>query len=372
VLREQMAATLHGDPAELKAGTDQPTARMPAAAAGAAVPAAQQRPQPFLPGPDSSAAASARMVPAGEPPSPSPSPFKTRSTAYRATISSTSPDPPVLAAAHSSPAASLPGEPQPEAASALAVPTAAKPSPAESNESVAKGSWRDQLAVTLEQLEKELADVPRDSRSAGTLAAMSRLLHVIANHSDSAVAGIDHVSDDEREFWKHQAMALLLALDVDQKNVAGRRAALALRELRSAVDHLANISSLDVRNLALVKEVVSYGQLVEFPSQSFRPEAEVLLYVEIDNFTAQPAGDQFETELQGSYDIEDAAGTRITSVQLPLDKKLCNNRRRDYFIAYLIHLPRDLAPGQYTLHLTMEDVKGHKSSRGSVDFRIRN
>jgi hypothetical protein len=231
VLREQWVAMHRGGSADSIPGTAQATPRMPAARA--MVSAAQPGPEHFLPGPESSPVWSARTEPAGEPSSPLSSPLKSRSTVYRATISSSSPDSPVRVASHASSGTAPPGEPPPEAPRTPPVTTVEIQPSAESNGSVAKGSWRDQLAVTLELLEKELADVPRDSRSAGTLAAMSRLLHVIANHSESAVAGIDQVSDDEREFWKHQAMALLLALDVDQKNVASRRAALALRELRA-------------------------------------------------------------------------------------------------------------------------------------------
>jgi hypothetical protein len=234
------------------------------------------------------------------------------------------------------------------------------------------GAWQKKLAESLELLEAEVARTPADSADVGRLAAMVRLLHVVANHPQQAVAGIDPLSEDEREYWKHQSHALLLALDADQKNAASRRFALTLREMRSAADHLANLSALDVRNVALCDDVDGYGQFSEFRSQSFRPGAPVLLYVEIDNFSVAVVGDKFETELQGSYEIVDEQGNRVTNVVLPLDKQLGSNRRRDYFITYEIHLPKDLSPGRYELRLTMEDVKGRKSNQGSASFRIRN
>ena len=96
-----------------------------------------------------------------------------------------------------------------------------------------------------------------------------------------------------------------------------------------------------------------------------------LLYVEVENFAAKATSDQYETELQGEYTILDATGQRIVSRGLPLDKQTCNNRRRDYFIAYRLYLPSEIRAGKYTLVLTMEDVKGRKSNQASIEFGIR-
>jgi hypothetical protein len=262
------------------------------------------------------------------------------------------------------------------AATAVAEQVAEKSSasgvaPAVAHKELPTGDWRDRLVESLQALQQELSSAPAESRERAVLEQSERLLHVLANHSEQAVAGIDGLSADEREFWKHLMHALLLALDADGKNAAGRRAALALRELRSASDYLANMSTLDVRNLALCQRVESFGQFTEFAAQSFRPGQEVLLYVEIDNFTVQPVGDKFETEMRATYDILDESGQRIRNVELPLDKQLGNNRRRDYYVSYSIHLPTDIAKGSYTLQLTVEDVKGQKSSQASIDFRIR-
>ncbi|MGE0757437.1 MAG: hypothetical protein AB7O38_10465 [Pirellulaceae bacterium] len=291
-----------------------------------------------------------------------------RATSYRASVSSddrtTEPAPAVRTSA---PDATR-GVVQP---AAYSEPAAAAVTASSSPVGSTTGSWRDQLNATIEALTVQLGDQPETAPEYRQLAANLRLLQVLANRPDQAVAAIEGLPEDEREFWKHQAHALLLALDADGKNAAAQRYALALRELRSAEGHLANLSTLDVRNLALCESVDSYGMFTEFRTQSFRPGTDVLLYVEVDNFTVERVGDRFETELQGVYEIADAQGNRVTNVRLPLDKPQCNNRRRDYFIRYLITLPSDLGAGKYTLHLTMVDVKGQKSSDASLDFRIR-
>lgn len=261
--------------------------------------------------------------------------------------------------------------PPPNLASPIANPTSVPVGTGVVQDDIRPGQWRTNLDQARDMLEKELARFPHEEHEKATLTAYVRLLHAIANHRDQAVAAIDALPNDEREYWKHQLHALVLALDAENKHAPSRRAALVLRELRSAVDHLSNLSTLDVRNLALCTKVDSYGQFTEFRTQSFRPGDEVLLYVEIDNFAAEPVGDKFETELRGAYVILDAAGERLANVELPRDHQQCENRRRDYFIAYDIFLPKDIRSGSYTLQLTIEDVKGHKSSQGSIDFRVR-
>jgi hypothetical protein len=202
------------------------------------------------------------------------------------------------------------------------------------------------------------------------MAVSARLLHVIANHRDQAVSAIEQLDEDEREYWKHQLHALQVAIDSEDKHVGSRRAALALRELRAAADHLANLSTLDVRNLAFCERVESFGVYTPVKSTSFKPGQEVWLYVEIDNFAVEQVGDEYETRLQAEYDIIDASGGRINK-KLPLVEEQCRNRRHDYCISYTLTVPKDLRPGQYTLQLTVEDVIGQKSSSAPIEFRVR-
>jgi uncharacterized protein YfaS (alpha-2-macroglobulin family) len=260
-------------------------------------------------------------------------------------------------------------------------PTSAKPSDkaAEARAEKSEGStldpppvpWQQHLTTAVETLEKELARGDLDDTEEARLKAYLRLLCVVANRRDQAVSPIEGIGGDEREYWKHQLYGLLVSLDAERMQATNRRAALALRELRQATDYLANISTLDVRGLTFCSRVESFGRYTEFKPAVFNPGDEVLLYVEVDNFAVEVKGEQYETELQGEYEIVDAHGTRVANVVLPRDKQLCNNRRHDYFIAYRVYLPKQIPTGSYTLQLTVEDVKGKKSNQASIDFRIR-
>lgn len=238
-------------------------------------------------------------------------------------------------------------------------------------ETLEPGQWSREIEQALTSLIADLARPNLDREERARLEIMRRLLYVATNQRDEAVSPIEQLDEDEREYWKHQMHGLLVSMDAEGKHPTTRRAALALRDLRTATDHLANVSTLDVRNLTFCQEVLSYGEYRVFDSYTFRAKDEVVMYVEIDNFAAHPRGDSFETELHSSYEITDDAGRRVANVVLPVDKQVSNNRRRDYFIAYLITMPTQIASGSYRLQLTVEDVIGKKSNHSALDFRIQ-
>jgi hypothetical protein len=61
----------------------------------------------------------------------------------------------------------------------------------------------------------------------------------------------------------------------------------------------------------------------------------------------------------------------VSEIDLPTDKQSCRSPRRDYFIAYRLYMPKNLEPGNYSLQLTMEDVKGQKFGQASLDFVLK-
>ena len=241
----------------------------------------------------------------------------------------------------------------------------------EENAEPTPGRWRDAAKETLSTLNMELLKSDLSTAERTRLNVMGRLLHAFLNNSEKALAPIEGIDEDESEYWKHFAHSLMISLDADEKNTSSRRSALTLRSLRVAADHLANISKLDVRNLAFCSKVDSYGRFDEFKTYGFKPGQEVLLYVEVDNFAVESDSNGHETELQGEYTIFNVDGKRVASAVLLLDKQVSKNRRHDYFIAYRIFMPKNIEQGHHTLQLTIEDVKGSKSNQSTVEFWIR-
>ncbi len=153
-----------------------------------------------------------------------------------------------------------------------------------------------------------------------------------------------------------------------------------LEHLRKANAELAAVSTLDLRNAAFCKNVFGYADVEKFRPYRFEPDQEVLLYVEIENFAFErisaPSergvgeGERFETEFRGTYHILDGERRRVAQQELPRAKQVSRNLLRDYFVAYRIYMPRNIAPGRYTLELTLEDVKGEKFGQTFLDFEI--
>ena len=232
-------------------------------------------------------------------------------------------------------------------------------------------SWREQLADVIKAVELEAQREDLSVQEAADLETYRRLLYVIDNRRDAALTPIEQLDEEEQEYWRYQLHSLLVTMHDEGTPVVSQRAALALRNLKTAAYHLSELSALDVRNVAFCSRVDSFGKFLEFKRNEFHADQEVLLYVEVDNFTVEKLGDQYETELQGSYEIYDTTGSRVAVHDLPLDKQQCRNHRRDYFIAYRLYMPKRIEPGDYTLQLTVEDVKGNKFGQASVDFRIK-
>lgn len=243
-------------------------------------------------------------------------------------------------------------------------------------------TWQSRVRRAITTLERELEadkeNLSDDEKS--QLNIRLRILNAAVDRREHALQEIKSLPVEQREYWKHQLQSIMLLLQEKGAPSSSRRAALALRELDNAATQLAYQSSLDLKNLAFCSKVDGFGTVTEFPKSEFTADQEVLLYVEIDRFTSEEMTDQrfggrntprYETELRASYQILDSSGRRIDEFDLPLDKQSCRSKRRDYFIAYRLHMPRRVDPGSYSLHLTVEDVKGRKFGNGSIEFKIK-
>ena len=218
---------------------------------------------------------------------------------------------------------------------------------------------------------KETDDLP-------ALKQKLRLLQLIADRTDDAVDQIEQLPPAEREAFKQLMFALTTWLSPDDARRSSLRNAKILRSLQEVNNRLSAVSKLGLKNLMFCEKVESFGWYTEFPRAEFSPKQQVILYVEVQNFVAEEkTATSFETELAGSYQIFDTAGSIVDEHQLPLDRELCRNFRRDYFLAYRIHLPTDIQPGRYRLELTVEDLKGKKDFKGRkqgeamIEFAIK-
>jgi hypothetical protein len=205
-----------------------------------------------------------------------------------------------------------------------------------------------------------------------------RLAYLAAGRLDDAASVVLSLDEAQREAYKQLMFSLGVWLSPDEARRAPLRTAKVLQSLREATTELASASKLEIRKLAFCERVDYFGWFSEFPKNEFQAKQQVILYVEVDNFSAEKKSPTaFETELQASYQIFDSGGQVIAERKLPLDKEICRNYRRDYFLAYRMYMPEAIAAGRYRLELTVEDLKaqgkfqGRKFGEGMIEFTVR-
>lgn len=228
--------------------------------------------------------------------------------------------------------------------------------------------------VLYDALAQQLSKTPEGEEPAERSARLIRLRHllVLSGDPDAAVEKIDGISEAEQEFLRHQLLGLWMIIDPEGHPTSpSRRFTSAVPQIREAAKFAAAATdALEVRSLAFCTDIQSYGQFKAFEGNRFKAAQQVILYCEIDNFTAKNVEGGFETHLQGSYDIYDGENRKVLSQLLPADQQVSANYLRDYFIAYQMLIPQELPAGTYKLRLTMEDRNGKKYGNADIPFEI--
>ncbi len=228
---------------------------------------------------------------------------------------------------------------------------------------------KEHLEALIKHYEEQ--EISLDTPGGLTQMAKLRMLYLLADKPDQAMEKVDQLNAAEQDYLRYQMMTMWSMVDPDGSPSRTRRWEKALENLRLASGHLAAATeSLDVSSIAFCTEVESYGRITPFKDYKLQPGQQVILYCEIDNFASERLSDGYETHFQGSYDLFNADGVRVAEQVLPADKQSCNNYRRDYFIAYRLYLPKQLAPGPHRIQLTIEDLKGKKFGQSTLDFEI--
>lgn len=230
-------------------------------------------------------------------------------------------------------------------------------------------------SAKLEQLWSQVSPNSALASSDSSLseAMRKKIFLLVAGDVNAASTPPDELTPAEKEYWKQLIRVVELSMKLGDHPRRDRQAALVNRALRDAGAELESASILDLQNAAFCSSVQSFGNYVEFEETTFKPNEEVILYVEPQNFVSKQRedGKAYETKLNGSYQILDSGGKRVADLDLPAENGVCRQRRRDYFLAYPMHMPKSIAEGDYTLQLTMEDKISGKFGQTSLKFSIR-
>jgi hypothetical protein len=197
-----------------------------------------------------------------------------------------------------------------------------------------------------------------------------RLMQLAANDLDAAISPNQGWGKDADQWFRSTLFSIHEATALTGPESPNQRFTLVAKHQREAAQHLLSLSDLEVNNVTFCTEVLSYGQVVKRPANALTANEEIILYCEFNNFAALKVHDGYETEFEARFEIVDLQNNRIYEEKLPTDRQTSANRRRDYFIAYQMYLPKDISPGHYRLKLNVKDVKAGKFGQGIVEFQI--
>ncbi len=263
----------------------------------------------------------------------------------------------------------------------------------DSHSTVPPDSWQKQLRQAMTRLQQDLDSGSLDEVEAARLRTCLSLLQLAADDPERAMSTLEGMDEEQLEFWRQTIMGLGVLLDPQELPKLRHRVEMATEHLQKGVSTLATLGPLRLNNLTFCTSVFGYGDFVECDPYSLEAGREVLLYVEVENFTVDETHSDtsdgsgrgtprraaaatarvpyYTTELLARYDILDQNQRVVVSHTLPPNRDRSRNRRRDYFIPYSLILPKDLRSGSYTLELTIEDKKGNKYGNAVTDLRIR-
>jgi hypothetical protein len=226
-----------------------------------------------------------------------------------------------------------------------------------------------ELATAIAALEREAKSVPGNTVELQDQLRLRMLMLMSGRESDS-LAPIPGASPTEQDYWSKQLFALSTYLDAERVPDTKQRAAGALIHLDAARAKLAELATLQVRNLAFVDSVDGYGLYKPHADTKFKPGDQVTLYTEVDNYSSESTKEGYRTTLATSYEVVDLQGRRVDGAQFPEVEDICRNQRRDFHMQYGVTLPTRIYAGEYELRLIITDQLSHKIGQATVRFEI--
>jgi len=229
--------------------------------------------------------------------------------------------------------------------------------------------WQVHLQSAIQNLEGSVQEVP-GSTDEVTQHMRLRLLQLLAGNEETSFQPIPGATAPQQDYWNKQLFAVSTYLDNQRQPDDQRRAAGSLMHLDQARAKLAELATMQVRNLAFVDSVDGYGTYELHEEAKFHPGDQVTLYAEVENFSSESTKQGYRTRLGTSYEVVDKNGKRVDSAQFPEVEDLCQNSRRDFHMQYTITLPTRIYPEQYEIRLIITDQQSHKIGQASVPFEI--
>jgi hypothetical protein len=138
----------------------------------------------------------------------------------------------------------------------------------------------------------------------------------------------------------------------------------------TVVEAVATPSGPAVNNACFATRVRGWGNVERFPSTTFRPGQEVIVYFELDRLKIRSAADGHTTGIDSSFRLVDAAGQRVGQWSFDPIVETCPSPRRDYFVRYFLRIPEDAKPGRHRLEWSVTDTVATATRDAHLDLEI--
>lgn len=131
-------------------------------------------------------------------------------------------------------------------------------------------------------------------------------------------------------------------------------------------------AKLMIKKLCFCTEIKEYGKLLPWPDgKGFPPGETADIYVELDNLWDQRRGNEYSIHLRCTIEILDFKRHILYHYAFPdVGPDVSQSQRHDFYKRYLFVVPKDLAPGYYTLSLKITDAPTHREVIRTLDFRV--
>lgn len=220
------------------------------------------------------------------------------------------------------------------------------------------------------QLAQHVHDYPQDL--AGQLDY--QLLEMLQGESVPQLATLSPLAPEDREV----VSALLDGVTNFRDSVRSDNNMLLSRKVRPLLemaDRLRSQAELSIPTVALCKRVTGFGVYDPIEGARFTAgqDTPVIVYCEVENFASQ-LNDQklWESKLKLQVVLyEEQSGMEVwRQKEMRPGVDLSRNRRHDFFMAEMIHLPASLTLGRYLLKVSVEDLQVNRIAENTVGIQI--
>ncbi len=132
-----------------------------------------------------------------------------------------------------------------------------------------------------------------------------------------------------------------------------------------------NRGEFGLSELHVCAKVHGFGSIEPLDQTKLKSGQRLLLYCEVTGMEYEPKDESFRSRLSSRIEIKAADnGLVLWDYELGSAEDVCRHRRRDYFVNYLLELPRNLIPGNYQMRLTQTDLVANRSTSAGIPIQI--